>query len=176
MSMFTRLIPLAVLTVVAAAGCGASAGQRPIQAGPVDEGAGSLTAARKFLQGRWSLESFEIAAAGKPLQPLKGAGTLTYDDFGNLRMEIRADQAAADQLRAAGVDIRDGVIATDGRTAVDMQNRTLTYMLPGQAPGGTGPMAANRPRHWQVEADLLTLTTRDDAANPASVSRWRRVR
>lgn len=175
MSIFTRLVPMAVLAVVAA-GCAGGPSQRPVKLGPVDEGAGSVNAARKFLEGRWALESFEIASSGKPLTALKGSGTLTYDEFGNLRMEIRADQDASDRLRAAGVDIRDGVIASDGRTAVDMQNRTLTYILPGQAPGGTGPMAANRPRHWQVDVDLLTLTTRDDAGNPASVSRWRKVR
>jgi hypothetical protein len=43
-----------------------------------------------------------------------GQGTLSYDDFGNLRMEIRADEASADLLRAAGIDIRDNVISTDG--------------------------------------------------------------
>jgi hypothetical protein len=43
---------------------------------------------------------------GKPVVTLKGQGTLTYDDFGNLTMEIRTDQAAADLLRAAGVDVQ----------------------------------------------------------------------
>jgi hypothetical protein len=80
-------------------------------------------------------------------------------------------------LRAAGVDIRDGRIASDGRTAVDMQNKTLTYLIPSQlAVAGTGPLAMNRPRHWQVDGDVLTLTTKDQAGNPASVGRWRRTR
>jgi hypothetical protein len=142
--------------------------------GPVDEGAGSVTAARKYLEGRWTLESFDVFPPGKPPVTLKGSGTLTYDDFGNLRIEIRADQDASDLLRAAGIDISDGIISSEGRTAVDMQNRTLTYVIKGQ-PAGTGPLALNRPRHWQVEGDVLTLTTKDDSGNPLSVGRWKRA-
>ena len=87
-------------------------------------------------------------------------------------MEIRADEASADLLRAAGIDIRDGRISTEGRTAVDMQNRTLTYVVPGQS--GAGPLSLRRPRHWVVEGDRLTLTTKDDAGKPLSVGQWRR--
>ena len=49
-----------------------------------------------------------------------------------MRMEIRADQASADLLRAAGINIRDGVISSDGRTVIDLQNNTLTYFIEGQ--------------------------------------------
>ena len=172
-SVFTRSILAAVL--ISSAACGAPPGQRPIQSGPVDQGAGSLTAARKFLEGRWALESFAIYQAGKPIA-VKGSGSLTYDDFGNLRMEIRADPEAAATLKAAGIDIRDGVVSSDGRTVVDMQARTLTYVIPSQAAAaGTGPLATNRKRHWEVEGDVLTLTTKDDAGNPASVGRWRKI-
>ena len=173
MSRCIRLMLAAVL--IFAAACASAPRQRPVEMGPVDKGAGTLATARQFLEGRWALESFEIYPAGKPPIAPKGSGSLTYDKFGNLRMEIRADRDAVDVLRAAGIDIRDGVIATDGRTAIDMQNKTLTYAIPSQAAAaGKGPLATNRPRHWQVEGNVLTLTTKDDAGNPASVSRWRR--
>ena len=42
----------------------------------------------------------------------------------------------------------------------------------GQA--GTGPLALSRKRYWEVKADLLTLTTKDDAGKPLSVGVWRR--
>jgi hypothetical protein len=104
---------------------------------------------------------------------------LNYDDFGNLRMEIRADQASSDLLRAAGIDIRDGVISTDGRTTIDLANHTLTYFLEGQSPlvrtGPAGPLALSRPRHWVVEGNTLTLTTRHDDGKPASVARWQKA-
>jgi hypothetical protein len=105
---------------------------------------------------------------------VKGTGVLTYDDFGNMRMEIRTDQATSDGLRSAGIDIRDGVVSTDGRTAVDLQNRTLTYILEGPPPAATGPLSMNRPRHWEVAGNLLTLTTRGDDGKPLSVGRWRK--
>ena len=114
---------------------------RPIKGGPVDTGAGSLTAARAYLEGRWTLESFEVHQPGKPVFTLKGQGSLTYDDFGNLTMEIRTDVATTDLLRAAGIDVHDGTISSSGRTAVNMQNRTLTYMIEGQPSAGTGPLA-----------------------------------
>jgi hypothetical protein len=106
---------------------------------------------------------------------LKGAGTLVYDNMGNLTMNIRADEASSDLLRAAGVDIRDGVIATEGRTAIDLQNHTLTYVIQGQAPLIRGPLGTGRPRYWEVEGDMLTLTTKDDAGEPTSIGRWRKM-
>ena len=161
------------LLVAGAVGCSSAPRQRPVKGGPVEQGAGTLTEARKYLEGRWALESFEVYPPGKAAITLKGSGTLTYDQFGNLRIEIRADQASSDLLRAAGIDIRDGVISSDGRTAVDLQNRTLTYVVPGQ-PNTTGPLALTRPRHWEVEGNLLTLTTQDDNGKPLSVGRWRK--
>ena len=158
------------------AGCAAAPRERPVEGGPVDTGPGTLASARKFLEGRWQLETFEIHRPGQPPLVLKGAGTLIYDDMSNLRMEVRADEASADMLRAAGVDIRDGIISTEGRTAIDLQNRTLTYMLEGQAPlVKGGPLAMERPRHWVVDANTLTLTTKDDAGRPLSVARWKRM-
>jgi hypothetical protein len=171
-SLLTCVIALSFLAA-GGVGCKSAPRERPIPLGPVDQGPGSLTAARKYLEGRWSLESFEVYPPGKPPIALKGSGTLSYDDFGNLKMDIRADQASADLLRAAGIDIRDGVISSDGRTAVDMQNRTLTYIIPGQTPN-PGPLALNRPRHWVVEGNVLTLTTKDDNGKPLSVGRWRK--
>ena len=152
----------------------AAAPRQETPSGRVGGSAATLKDARKFLEGRWGLESFELRPAGKPPIVLKGSGALEYDDFGNLRMEIRADQASSDLLRAAGVNIRDGVISTEGRTTIDLQNRTLTYFLEGQPARGEGPLAMNRPRHWEVAGDVLILTTRDDKGTPMSITRWKR--
>jgi hypothetical protein len=155
-------------------GC-APKGQRDL-AGPVDTGPMTLAAARRYLEGRWALESFEVHEPGKAPIRLKGEGTLTYDNMSNLRMEIRADQESADALRAGGIDIRDGLISTDGFASVDLQNRTLTYRLDKQTPLIRGPLGMHRPRHWEVTEDTLTLTTKDDEGRPLSVGRWKRVR
>ena len=151
------------------------------QQGSVQQGSGSartLVEARKYLEGRWSLQSFEVRPAGAAPIVVAGSGALTFDDFANLRMEIRADQAASDLLRAAGIEVRDGVISSDGRVAIDLQRRTLTYFIEGQRSSyvtGGGPLALNRPRHWEVTADTLTLTTRDESGAPLSISRWMRL-
>jgi hypothetical protein len=103
-------------------------------------------------------------------------GTLVYDEFGNLKMDIRTDEKTASALTKAGIDIRNGVLSSDGRTVVDLQNRTLTYIIQGQpAPGvAAGPLAANRPRHWEVVGDVLTLTTKDAKGEALSVGRWKK--
>ena len=177
--MLTRLITgtVGVVVLASAVGCGAAAGERPAQGGPIDKGPESITSARKFLQGRWGLEQFEVFPPGKPPIILKGSGTLDYDDFGNLRIEIRADEQSADLLRAAGIEIRDGLISSDGRAVVDLQHRTLTYIMSGQAVGApaAGPLSPSRPRHWEVKGDLLFLSTRDEAGNTLSTGRWKRV-
>ena len=162
------------LLLAAAAACAAAPRTRQLPIGEIETGPGTVQGARKFLEGRWALESFEIRSADGKQVPLKGSGVLNYDDFGNLRMEIRADQTSSDVLRAAGVNIRDGIISTDGRTAIDLQNKTLTYFLEGQPATGSGPLAMNRPRHWEVTQNQLTLTTRDDSGAPISVSKWKR--
>ena len=175
--MHLRTIPACASLLVAALSLGACHGspsQRPVKLGPVDEGAGSLVAARTFLEGRWTLESFEVYPPGKPPIALKGSGTLTYDKYSNLQIDIRADQASSDLLRAAGMDITDGVISSTGRTAIDLQNKTLTYVIQGQ-PTNTGPLAMNRPRHWQVDGTLLTVTTQDEAGKPLSIGKWRKT-
>jgi hypothetical protein len=168
------------LLVVAAAGCSAAPRQRPVKVGDVDEGAGTVAAARKFLQGRWALESFEVFPPGRPPIVLKGEGSLNYDEFANLRIDIRTDQKTADLLRSAGIDTTDGTISSDGRAAVDMQNKTLTYIMAGQSAGTIaktvpGPLAPSRPRHWEVKDDLLFLSTRDEAGKNLSTSRWKRM-
>jgi len=148
--------------------------QRTPKGGPVNTGPGTLAAAREFLKGRWTLESFEVRLPNEPIVTLKGGGLLVYDEMGNLSMNIRADEKSSDILRAGGVDIRDGAITADGRTAIDMQKHTLTYIIGKQAPLIKGPLGTDRPRYWTVEGDMLILTTKDKDGHPISVGRWRR--
>jgi hypothetical protein len=173
-STLTRLLAAAVLFGIPA--CAAAPLDKKIPGGPIDQGPGSVAAARRYLEGRWSLESFEVHPPQKPAVTVKGAGTLVYDEFANLTIEIRTDRAVSDMLRAAGIDIRDdGLISSTGRTTVDMPNRTLTYMIQGQPTAGGGPLALSRPRYWQVDGDVLTLTTKDDAGAVLSVGKWKKV-
>ena len=173
--MWTRFILLTVLTATAA--CAAAPRDKPIPMGAIETGADSLTGARKALEGRWALESFEVfPAAGEPIR-LAGSGTLEYDEFSNLKIEIRTDAATAERLRVSGMQVNGGVLSSDGRAALDVQQKTLTYIVQGQPTGAaaSGPLGMNRKRHWQVENGVLTLTTRDDAGKPTSVGRWKKT-
>ena len=144
--------------------------------GPVQAGPGTAAAARKFLEGRWGLMSFEVLPPGEPPLRVNGSGVLVYDAFGNLDVEIRVDEATARALEGAGISSTRGRISMSGRTAIDMQARTLTYFFAGQAPLGapSGPLALNRPRYWEVTGNILTLTTRGDDGQPLSIARWQK--
>ena len=169
---------LVLAAAVLASGCPAAPRVRPVKMGPADN---TLEGARKFLEGRWTLVSYEVFPPGRPPVQLNtaGSGTLTYDAYSNLDMQVRVtDARVVDALGAAGVPIKDNMISTTGRTAIDLQNHTLTYMLEGQGnlvnTAQAGPLAMNRPRYWQVEGEELVLTTKDEAGTPLSISRWKK--
>ena len=174
-----RSLVLLAVTAIAAigSGCAGAPRERPIKTSPIEQGTGTATAARNFLEGRWSLVSFEVYPPGADMISVPGEGTLNYDEFGNMAIEIRTDPTVAARLQAAGVPNDRGTLSSTGRVVVDMQNKKLTYVLEGQsaAAARTGPLAMNRPRYWQVDGDMLTLTTMDDAGKPASIGKWKRV-
>jgi hypothetical protein len=167
----------AMIVSLTLAACTSAPWNEPIKLGPVDTGAGSLTAARKYLEGRWTLLSYEVSLPGEPPVMLGGSGMLTYDAYGNLTTEIRVDDATARILEKAGMRTTNGAFLTTGRTVVDMTARTLTYVMEGQPPLGapSGPLALNKPRYWQVEGTLLTLTTKGEGGTTVSVGRWQKA-
>jgi hypothetical protein len=171
-------IRVIVLMAALAAGCTAAPRVRPVKMGPADS---TLEGARQFLKGKWTLVSYEVFPPGRsPVQlGSAGTGTMTYDDYSNLDIQIHVtDQKVADALGAAGVPLKDGVISTTGRTALDFQNKKLTYILEGQpqlvSNAQMGPLAMNRPRYYQVEGDVLILTTKDDNGQALAISRWKK--
>jgi hypothetical protein len=159
-----------VIVAVALAGAWAAA-QTPVEKGPT-----ALAVTRKYLEGRWALMSFRIFPGGKPV-PLEAAGVLTFDAFSNLNMEIRVNEETARVLERDGIPTVKGIISTAGRVVADPATRTLTYILPGQplmAPAG-GPLSLRRPRHWEVNGNVLILTTRGDDGTTVSEGRWQKT-
>ena len=58
--MHLRFVSAAIAALALGVGvCAGAPSQRPMKAGPANQGPGSITAARAYLEGRWSLESFE---------------------------------------------------------------------------------------------------------------------
>jgi len=169
--------PFLFVALVATAGAIACAGgprEKPIKTTPINKEAGSTEAARKFLEGRWALLSFDVFPPGAAPISVKGTGVLTYDDFGNLRAELRVDQPTADGLARVGIDTDQGVFSSDGRTIIDIPGKKLTYVIEGQPPAASGPLALSRPRYWEVDGDVLTITTRGDNGQPLSVAKWKK--
>lgn len=160
-----------VVAVTSAAACTYKPRTDPPNTGP-----GSVKTARQYLEGRWSLVSFAVYPPDASPVQVKGTGTLVYDDFGNLQMDLNVDEASAALMRKAGVPIENGRFTSSGRTLVDMQGRSLTYVLDGQpAVGGpAGPLAMSRPRYWERDGNTLTLTTKDDKGQPLSVGKWQK--
>ncbi len=173
-SKFFETLACVIVLSIAGSGCKSAPRERPILLSDVPSGTGSLVEARKYLEGRWSLQSFDVTPPGKPPVRVTGAGTLVYDQYGNLDMEVRPDKASIPLLSSAGIETENGVLSTKGRVAVDMQSKTMTYIREGQPALGaaTSPVALNRPRHWQVDGNVLTLTTNGDDGKPVSVGKW----
>lgn len=172
-----RVRTLALLAFFAtAAGCAPAPIKKPIYTGPLDTGAGTLAAARQYLEGRWTLVTFDVFPPGRERISVKATGVLVYDAYANMSVDIRTDDATAKALSGAGLRFENGVLATSGRTVVDMNARTITYIVEGAPPIGAsaGPLATNRPRHWQVEGNTLTLSTKDEAGNNLTVAVWRK--
>ena len=59
-----------------------------------------------------------------------------------------------------------GTLRFDGSGNLEMEIRT------DEPP--SGPLAANYPRYWTLEGDVLTIGTKADSGNPTTVGRWRR--
>jgi hypothetical protein len=162
------------------AGCAGAPRTAPVQLGPVATGAGTVESARRYLEGRWDLISYDLAPAGAPRIHLADAsGTLIYDAYGNLEMQVRVPDDVAAEFTRSGVPVKNGMISTTGRAALDLQSRTLTYFPEGQPPllsgAPAGPLATSRPRNWSLEGDDLVLTIKGDDGEPVSVSRWRKT-
>ncbi len=157
---------------------------RSLQAAPDGQASQSQPSqddARDYLQGRWSLASFEVHPPGQTAILAKGTGQLTYDGEGNLKMQIIAEPASVPLLEKAGIALQKdakgfGVILTEGRAIVDLTAKTLTYEVKGAPANGTpGPLSLSRPRHYQVQGtNLLTLITRDENGRPLAIATWRK--
>ena len=162
--------------VMLAASCTAAPRQRPLPIGAVNKGPGTVTQAREYLQGRWSLVSMELFPPNEPAIHVVGSGQLVYDDFANMTVNLRVDEATARLFERIGIAAPNGVIATTGRTLVDMTSRTLSYTLEGQQAvrPATHPLDTNRPRYWEVDGKTLTLRTKDDSGKVISVAVWRK--
>lgn len=142
--------------------------------GPIATGPGTLSEARQYLEGRWSLVSFDLFPPGEAPIHVVGSGELIYDNFGNMTVELRVDPESARLAQRIGIPAPGGIISTSGLTLIDVTSRSISYVLEGQADSrpATHPLDTNRPRYYEVNGNTVTLRTRDEKGAVLSVSVW----
>ena len=65
------------------------------------------------------------------------------------------------------IEVVGNGFSTKGRAVVDMRLKTLTYVLSKDGRSPSKPARRPEPaRYWEVEADKLTLTTKDATGKP----------
>lgn len=174
---------VAVMVLIVLGGCAASERQRPIQTSPIPQTGNTLQAARKQLEGRWSLVSLQYGAPEGKTATIEGTvGTLTADGFGNLSIEYRMSEAGVKVLEGLGFKPPDRVISTTGRSVINVDEKTIVYVDdtakpfdPKVAAGRANPFALERTRYYDFGEDgSLTLTTKHDDGKDAVVSKWKK--
>jgi hypothetical protein len=150
-------------------GCGPTLSVRESRKTPVDEGAGSLEATRRSLQGSWTLVSLEVVDAKGARRPVKANGTLTYDAFGTMSVRgVIEDQAMKDTI----------VLDFDGRIVIDTVRREfraadITLDRPVDQ-DRIAPISPDKVRRYELSGDSFVVTYLDAKSNPTAIASWRR--
>jgi len=172
---FSRFLTCAVLAATLS-GCAGAPSQRNIPLGKVNTGPGTLTEARQYLQGQWTLLSFDLFPPNDAPVHAAATGTMVYDEFSNMKVDLQLTPEAAALAERIGIPAPNGIVSTTGRTVIDINSRSISYVLNGQEPfrPATHPLDMNRPRYWDVKGDTLTLRTKDESGKVLSVSVWQK--
>jgi hypothetical protein len=182
-SQVVRLVMVAGVAL-GLAGCKSAPRARPIPTTKIDEG-NTTQAARKALEGKWTLIALSVSTAdGKQATP-EAAGELNVDEFGNVKLEYRLTEDGRRALERIGVRYPNPVISESGRAAIDPQKGTVTYigeeakanpLDPDVAARRANPFSLERPRYYAIGADgVLTLTTHHDNGKDAAKSTWKKA-
>jgi hypothetical protein len=161
---------------VAVSACPSAPLDKPIKLGKVEKGPGTLTEARQYLQGHWSLVSMDLFPPNEAAIHAAATGTMVYDEYANMRVDLQLKPQTARLAEQIGIPAPDGVVSTNGRTVIDIGNHSISYVLEGQDAlrPPKHPLDINRPRYWEVSGNTLTLRTKDDNGAILSVSVWRK--
>ena len=150
-------------------GCAPTMSVRESRKTPVDEGAGSLEATRRSLEGSWQLVSLEVIDAKGARRPVKATGRLTYDAFGTMTVRGVIDDAA----------MKDSIVLDfDGRIVIDTVRREFRASdIKSERPidqDRIAPISPDNVRRYELAGDSFIVTYLDKAGNPTAVIRWQR--
>ena len=163
-----RAAAIGMLTVMASA-CGPTLSVRESRKTSVDEGAGSLEATRRALQGSWSLVSLEVVDAKGARHAVKANGQLTYDAFGTMKIRgVIEDPKMKDSI----------VLDFDGRIVIDTTRHEFRAEdLKSDRPvdqDRIAPISPDKVRRYELTGDSFVVTYLDQAGNPTAVTTWKR--
>lgn len=158
-----------LMAIAALLGCAAQPRTRPVELGPVNTGPGSLEYVRRQLMGTWELDSAELYS-GPSREPrrIKGSGTLTYDEYANLRMNGK--------LVEGGGSLDPGLLHYEGRAVIDPVKSEIRLLdLQGSGLSGTSGEAMLGVRRFRIEGDLLHIVILDSSGQPTATVIWKRA-
>jgi len=132
---------------------------------------GNVEMVRRQLAGTWDLVTLEASPErGGPRAAITAAGTLVYDEFGNLTID--AHTTDPDAPVAAREVPR---VSFKGRAVIDAPKSELQLM---SVTGNVDPnevLSPERRRRYQFEGvDRLTLTSFDKDGAVTAISVWKR--
>jgi hypothetical protein len=162
--------PAALLVlVVITAGCAAAPLERPMKVGTVDTGPGSLEQVRRQFAGTWELVSYDVYSAGGQLKRVRGAGTLTYDEYGNLTIKAEVHDTIE--------GVEPGLLQYAGRAVIDPVKSELRLLdMTGDGTRPTSELVApSAIRHYRFDGPTLHISVVNERGEPKAVAAWKRV-
>jgi hypothetical protein len=161
----------ALLVIVLTAACAPAPRQRPIKLGDVETGPGSLEHVRRQFAGTWQLVSLDLRSAQGETHSVKGTGSLTYDEYGNLKV--------LGEIREPVADLEPGVLRYEGRAVIDPVKGQLRLLdLKGSGAGGDAAASLVAPssiRHYRFEGPLLHISIVNERGEPTATTVWKRA-
>jgi hypothetical protein len=166
------LAAAAALALVA--GCAPRPRQRPLPTSQIEAGPETVEHARRQLEGTWRLRRFQVFEGGTA-RDLRAEGQLTYDAYGNLRVE----GVLLEPSEAAGGS-RAELLNYSGRIVIDPARHELRLMNPeADAPVSDTvrqTLDPKRVRQYSFENGRLVLQLVPPGGPPAARATFEKVR
>ncbi len=169
------LVVTGVIAVVALIplGCKSSPNQRTLGLGTVDTGPGSLEYVRRQLTGTWTLTRFETIDASGQAHEVKAQATLTYDQYGNMKVSGNVLEPMPGQRP----EDMQSMLAYSGRIQIDTNKQEFTLLgQQGTAdPALQDAIGAHMIRKYEITPEQLTLTFVDAQGKPTARTIFKRA-
>jgi hypothetical protein len=160
----------ATLALSPLTGCESAPRARPVKAGDVDAGLGSIEAVRRQLKGTWELISLELISPSGDKTPVTASGRLQYDEYGNMAIKGTI---------AGGQTIDPSVLNLSGQVAIDANAHTFrfTQITAGSADDRRvdPQIDASKTRYYAFEGDVLKTTVKTAAGVTTAVAAWKKI-